>query len=62
MLVYLRDGSAQTTVGAATLRYMLQVKLYYLTQSQVTDTELTSSGADPITPGAWKGNHRRTNL
>ena len=28
-----------------------------LTQSQYTDTGLTSPSADPITPGAWQGRH-----
>ena len=36
MLVYLRDGSAQTTVRAAILRQKLQI--FYLTESQYTDT------------------------
>ena len=30
---------------------------YYLTKSQYTDTGLTSPSTDPITPGAWQGNH-----
>ena len=30
---------------------------FYLTQSQYTDTGPTGSSADPITPGAWQGNH-----
>ena len=30
---------------------------FHLTQSQFTDTELTSPSTDPITPGAWQGNH-----
>ena len=30
---------------------------FYLTQSQYTDTELTSASADPITPGTWQGSH-----
>ena len=29
----------------------------YLTQSQYTDTGLTSPSADPITPGVWQGSH-----
>ena len=28
---------------------------FYLTQSQYTDTGLTSPSSDPITPGAWQG-------
>ena len=38
MLVYLRDGSPQTSVLAATLRLKLQIKLVYLTSSVYTDT------------------------
>ena len=34
----------------------------YLTQSQYTDTGLTSSSADPITPGAWQGSHWSANF
>ena len=30
---------------------------FYLTPSQYTDTGPTSPSADPITPGAWQGNH-----
>ena len=30
---------------------------FYLTQSQYTDTRLTSPSADPITPGTWQGSH-----
>ena len=30
---------------------------FYLTQSQYTDTGLTSLSADPMTPGAWQGSH-----
>ena len=30
---------------------------FYLTQSQYTDTGPTSPSTDPITPGAWQGNH-----
>ena len=30
---------------------------FYITQSQYTDTRPTSPSADPITPGAWQGNH-----
>ena len=30
---------------------------FYLTQSQYTDTGSTSPSSDPITPGAWQGNH-----
>ena len=34
----------------------------YLTQSQYTDTGLTSPSADPITPGAWQGSHWSANF
>ena len=30
---------------------------FYITQSQYTDTGLTSPSADPIMPGAWQGSH-----
>ena len=33
---------------------------FYLTQSQYTDTGPTSP--DPITPGAWQGNHWGANF
>ena len=48
--VYLRDGSAQRIVRAATLRQKLQIKLS-ISSSQYTDTEPTIPSADPITPG-----------
>ena len=35
---------------------------FYLTQSQYTDTRLTSPSADPITPGAWQGSHWSANF
>ena len=31
---------------------------FFLIQSQYTDTGPTSPSADPVTPGAWQGNHR----
>ena len=52
MLVYLRDGSSQTIVRAATQTEVAD-PTFYLSQSQYTDTEPTSPSADPITPGAW---------
>ena len=48
MLVYFMDRSAQTVVRAATLRQKLQIKTFYLTQSQYTDTGSTSPSTDPI--------------
>ena len=56
-LVYFRDGSAQTSLRAATLRQKLQIKAFHLTQSQYTDTGPTSPRADPTIPGAWQGSH-----
>ena len=35
---------------------------FNLTQSQYTDTGPTSPSADPITPGAWQGNHWSANF
>ena len=35
---------------------------FYLTQSQYTDTGLTSPSVDPITPGAWQGSHWSANF
>ena len=35
---------------------------FYLTQSQYTDTGLTSPSADPITPGAWQGSRVATGV
>ena len=35
---------------------------FYLTQSQYTDTRLTSPSADPIMPGAWQGSHWSANF
>ena len=35
---------------------------FYLTQSQYTDTGLTSPSTDPITPGAWQGSHWSANF
>ena len=35
---------------------------FHLTQSQYTDTGLTSPRADPITPGAWQGSHWSANF
>ena len=53
MLVYLRDGSAQTIVRAVTVRWKLQIRL----ATQSTDTGPTSPSVDPISPGAWLGSH-----
>ena len=55
MLVYLRDGSAQTIFTYCHTEMEVADSTFYLTQSQHTDTGPTSSSADPIMPGAWQG-------
>ena len=40
----------------------MQIKTFYLTQSQYTDTGPTSPSVDPITPGAWQGSHWSANV
>ena len=35
---------------------------FHLTQSQYTDTGLTSPSTDPVTPGAWQGSHWSANF
>ena len=62
MVVYLRDGSAQTILRAATLREVAD-PTSYLAQSQYTDTGPTS----PSWPYnarrlAWQGSHWSANL
>ena len=49
MLVYLRDGSAQTIARVTTL--------IRLTQSLYIDPGPASLSADPITPDGWQGSH-----
>ena len=61
MRVYLREGSAQTIIRAATLKYKLQIKLFFFIQSHYTDTGPTSPSADPITLGVWQGSHWSAN-
>ena len=56
MLVCLSDGSAEIIVCAVTLRKKLQIKLFYLTQSQYTDTGPTSSSID------WQGSQWGANF
>ena len=56
MLVYLRDGSAQAILHAATQTEVVY-QTFDLTQSQYTDIGPTSPSADPITPGDWQGSH-----
>ena len=62
MLVNLRDGSNQTIVTCYHTEIEVADQTFYLTQSQYTDTGLTSSSADPITPDPWQGSHRRANF
>ena len=57
-LVCLRDGSAQTILRAATLRYKLQIKL----STSPSHSILTPGRPDPITPGAWQGSHWSANF
>ena len=52
MLVYFRDGSALTSVRAATLRQKLHIQLL-----QYTGPGITSPSADPITPCTWLCSH-----
>ena len=54
MLVYLRDGSAQTI--CRTEREVAD-PTFYLTRSQYTDTQLTNRSAGTVTPDAWTCNH-----
>ena len=56
MLMYLRNGSAQTIARAA-IEIEVADPTFHLTQSQYTDTGPTSPCSDPITPGAWHGSH-----
>ena len=58
MLVYLRDGSAQTIVHAV----KVTDQTFYLTQSQYTDNGPNSSSADPVTPSARQGSHWSANV
>ena len=52
MLVYLRDGSAQTIFTCCHTEVEVADQTFYLTQSQYTDTGPTSPSTDPIMPGA----------
>ena len=62
MLEYLMDGSARTILRAGHSEIEVADPTFYLTQSQYTDTGLTSPSADPITPGAWQGSHWSANF
>ena len=59
MLAYLRDGSAQAIMYAATLRLKLRIKLSISFKSQYTDTRPTTPRADPKAAGVWQGSHLR---
>ena len=61
-LVYLRDGSAQTSFTCCHTEIEVADQTFYLTQSQYTDTGLTSPSTNPITPGAWQGRHWSANF
>ena len=61
MLVYLRDGSAQTSFTCCHTETEVADKTFHLTQSQYTDTRSTSPSADHISPGAWQGSHWNAN-
>ena len=45
--MYLRDGSAEAILRAATLEIEIADQTFYLTQSQYTDTGPTSASTDP---------------
>ena len=62
MQVYLRDGSAQTIFTCCHTEIEVADQTVCLTQSQYTDTGLTSPSTDPIIPGAWQGSHWRANF
>ena len=57
--LYLRDASAQTTARAET---EVADTACYLTQSQETDTRLTSPNTDPMTPVTCQESHRSANF
>ena len=61
MRVYLRDGSAQTLTCCHT-EIEVADQTSHLTQSQYTDTGLTSPSTDPITPRALQGSHWSANF
>ena len=62
MLVYLRDGSAQTILRAAHTEIEVADQTFYLTQSLYTDTWPTSPSADPVTPGVWQDSQWNANF
>ena len=56
------DGSAQTILRACHTEVEAADQTFYLTQSQYTDTGLTSPSVDPITPGTCQGSHWSANI
>ena len=54
---YLRDGSAQTIVHAATLRQKVQIKFAV---SGSHNTLPARPSTDPTSPDSWKGGHKST--
>ena len=62
MLMYVRDGSAQTILRAANTEIEVADQTFYLIQSQYTDTGPTCPSTDPIMPGAWQGSHWSANV
>ena len=61
-VAYLIEGSAQISMQAATAETEVSDQTFHFTQSQYDDTGPTSPSADPITPGAWQGNHWSANF
>ena len=62
MLVYLRDGFAQTIFTCGHTEIEVADPTFYLTQLQYTDTGLSIPSADPMMPGAWQGSHWSANF
>ena len=64
MLVYLRDGVRMCLNNCTYCHIEIEVadQTSYLTQSQYTDTGLTSPRANPKTPDVWQGSHWSINF
>ena len=62
MLVYLRDGSAQTILRAATPRWKIQIQFSTSPSHSILTPGSTSASADPTMPGAWQGSHWSANF
>ena len=62
MLVYLRDGSTDKFTCCHTETEVADDQIFYVTQSQYTDTGPTSSSADPVMPGDWQGSQWSANM